>query len=155
MRDIKPLVPRLCTFSIQTVNLKRWPYPISFQLVIQGRGQRGNTHIVAAHCLGTYHHPPTRSYESAAMALASKTESQNLFAKLKQKPANRVGKQSALIACLTLLTSHRSASTAAPRIPAGARYPLASISVSTAPLTTGTSASTFLSCGPRTSTVRA
>ncbi|KAI4752636.1 putative ARF GTPase activator [Aureobasidium sp. EXF-12344] len=63
------------------------------------------------------------------MSLATKTQSQKIFEKLKQKQANKVGGLSFRDStCATILMPSRSASIAAPKTPPGLRFPLESIS---------------------------
>jgi hypothetical protein len=88
------------------------------------------------------------------MALATKTQSQNIFAKLKQKPANKVRSLNREGRCIGVNTKCRYVSTAAQRTQHGARYPSASICASIARRTTVTWVSTSRSCGRPTSTVR-
>jgi ADP-ribosylation factor GTPase-activating protein 2/3 len=87
-------------------------------------------------------------------ALATKTQSQNIFAKLKGKAANKVGYLHADEAVNGGSPRHRYVSTAAPGTRHGALSPLASICAWTARRTTGTWASTFRLCGPRILIVR-
>jgi hypothetical protein len=96
---------------------------------------------------------PTSTIPITMAALATKTQSQTIFTKLKQKPANKVcerldGAQ------YTTNTASRYASTAAQRTQHGAPYLSVSTYVSTAPPTIVTWVSTSPSCDPPISTVR-
>jgi hypothetical protein len=88
------------------------------------------------------------------MALATKTQSQNIFAKLKQKPANKVWLLNREGRSIGVNTKCRYVSTAAQRTQHGARSPLASTYASTARRTTVTWVSISPSCDRPTSTVR-
>jgi hypothetical protein len=88
------------------------------------------------------------------MALATKTQSQNIFAKLKQKPANKVRLLNREGRSIGVNTKCRYVSTAAQRIQHGAQSPLASTYASTARRTTVTWVSISPSCDRPTSTVR-
>jgi hypothetical protein len=88
------------------------------------------------------------------MALATKTQSQNIFTKLKQKPANKVCSLNREGRSIGVNKMCRYVSTAAQRTQHGAQYPLASIYASIAPPTIVTWVSTSRSCDRPTSTVR-
>jgi hypothetical protein len=88
------------------------------------------------------------------MALATKTQSQNIFTKLKQKPANKVCSLNREGRSIGVNNMCRYVSTAAQRTQHGAQYPLASIYASIAPPTIVTWVSTSRSCDRPISTVR-
>jgi ADP-ribosylation factor GTPase-activating protein 2/3 len=89
-------------------------------------------------------------------ALASKTQSQKIFEKLRTKPANRVRFHNATYTTPRSLTRllFSYASTADRRIQLGHQFPLESIYASIAPQTTEIWACTFPLCDPQISTVR-
>ena len=90
------------------------------------------------------------------MALATKTQSQNIFAKLKLKPANKVRSpnREGRVGQWLLTETFRYVSTAAQRTRHGARSPSASTCASIARRTTETWECTSPLCAPPTSTVR-
>lgn len=123
-----------------------------------GRARRGNTSaaniIVDLDIILLLLPPDSRLTPSLPikMALATKTESQKIFEKLKQKPANKVGHVMSW-PIPRGLTLFRSASIAVQRTRHGLLYLSPSISALTAQPTTGILVSTSPLSAQRTSTV--